>query len=90
MGAAEHVERAVGIELQIHALVEDAAELDVVADGAAAQPAVLFRRLLARRKALRVAERDTLVHQAGELAAVVIPQGRRRVRACSADSGCGA
>src|SRR5262249_59886283 len=60
-------------------LVEDAAELDVVAHRAAAQPAVLLRGLLARGKALPVAALDALVHQPLELAAVVVPQGRRRV-----------
>ena len=42
MGAAEDRERAARIEAHIHAVVEDAAELDVVADCAAAQLASLL------------------------------------------------
>ena len=53
MGAGEDRERAARIEAQVHALVEDAAELDVEAHRAAAQLAALFRCLLARRETLR-------------------------------------
>src|SRR5919201_1090211 len=73
MGPAKNGERCIGIEAQVHAIVEDAAELDVVAHGAAAQLAVLLRSLLARRKTLPVAELDALVHEPLEFAAVVIP-----------------
>ena len=54
MGAAVDGERAGGIEAQVHAVVEDAAELDVVAHRAAAQLAVLLRLALARGVALPV------------------------------------
>src|SRR3977135_1493470 len=73
MRAAKHVESSVGVETQVHALVEDAAELDVVAHRAAAQLAALLRGLLACGKALQIAELDALVQQAYELAAVVVP-----------------
>src|SRR5258708_27231584 len=79
MRSAQDRERSAGIEAQIHAVVEDAAELDVVAHRAAAQLAVLLRGFLSRRKALPVAELDALVHEALELAAVVVPQRGRRV-----------
>ena len=69
-----------GVEAQIDAFVEDAAELDVVAHGAAAQLAVLLGGFLARRIALPVACLDALVEQTHEFAAVVGPQRRCRVR----------
>src|SRR5262249_59134947 len=80
MRSAQHGERSAGIEAEIHAVVEDAAELDVVAHRVAAELAVLLRSFLSRREALPVAELDALVHEALELAAVVVPQRRRRVR----------
>src|SRR5262249_40632682 len=79
MRPAQDGERSAGIEAQIHAVVEDAAELDVVAHRAAAQLAVLLRSFFPRRKALPVAEFDALIHEALELAAVVIPQRGRGV-----------
>src|SRR5262249_61926541 len=54
MRSAEDGQRSAGIEAQLHAFVEDAAELDVVAHRAAAQLAVLLRSLLAPRIALPV------------------------------------
>src|SRR5499427_2429827 len=80
MRPAQDSERSAGIEAQIHAVVEDAAELDVVAHRAAAQLAVLLRGFLSCRKALPVAELDALVHEPLELSAVVVPQRGRRVR----------
>ena len=80
MGAGEDGERAARVEAEIHAVVEDAALLDVVGDRAAAQPAVLLGRGAPRRVALPVAEVEALVQDARELAAVVVPEGRRRVR----------
>src|SRR5205814_649721 len=79
MRPAEDGERPAGIEAQLHALVEDAAELDVVAHRAAAQLAVLLRGLLSRRKAVPITELDALVHLPLEFAAVVIPQRRCRI-----------
>src|SRR5262249_1669514 len=79
MRSGQHGERSAGIEAQIHAVVEDAAELDVVAHRPAAQLAVLLRGFLSRHKTLPVAELDALVHEALELSAVVVPQRGRRV-----------
>ena len=73
MRAGHDGERSVRIEAQVHALVENAAELDVVAHRAAAQLAVVLGRLLACRVALPVAGLDALVEEAHEFAAVVGP-----------------
>ena len=69
MRAAEHRDGAARIEADVHAVVEDAAELDVVADRAAAQLAGLLRRLAPLLVALPVGKLDALVHHALELAA---------------------
>src|SRR6266851_688589 len=79
MGTAEDRQGAAWIEAKIHALVEDAAELDVETDSAAAQLAALFGRLLACRKSFRVAQLDAPVHQAAEFPAVVDPVSGRRI-----------
>ena len=90
MRAGDDGDRAARIEAQIHALVEDAALLDVVGHGAAAQLAAPSRDfVLARLEALPVADLEALV------------RGSRRIRrcrrsrtsasckaACSAGSGC--
>ena len=73
MRPAQNGERSTGIEAQLHAFVEDAAELDVVAHCVAAQLSGVLRGFLARRIAVPVAELDAFVHEPLELAAVVIP-----------------
>jgi hypothetical protein len=77
--AAEHRDGATRIEADIHAVVEDAAKLDVIADRAAAQLAGLFRGRLALRVTLPVRHIDALVEQANELAGIVAVPGWRVV-----------
>src|SRR4029453_13293435 len=60
MRPAKDGERCVGVEAQFHAIIKDAAELDVVAHGAAPQLAVLLRGFLSGGKSLPVAELDAL------------------------------
>src|SRR6185437_16407577 len=67
-------------EADIHAVVEDAAKLDVIADRSTAQLAGLFRSLLAFLVALPVHHVDALVEQANKLAGIVAVPGRRVVR----------
>src|SRR6185295_4418431 len=71
MRAAEHRNIAARIEADVHAVVKDAAKLDVVADRAAAQLAVLLRRLAPLLVAVPVRHLDALVEQTHELAGVV-------------------
>ena len=79
MGAGDDRHRAARIEAQIHAVVEDAALLDIEGHGAAAQLAFAFGFLLARLVALPVADGEALLHHAMEFAGVIDPEGRRRV-----------
>ena len=69
-----------GIEPDFHALVENAAELDVGRDRAAAQLAASLALAPARGKSVPVGKLEALVHQLLELAAVVIVMRRRVVR----------
>src|SRR4051794_25721037 len=79
MRAAEDRDGAARIEADVHAIIEDAAELDVVADRAAAQLAALLRLALALAVTFPVRHLDTLVEQARELARVVGVERRRVV-----------
>src|SRR5262249_38689058 len=69
--AAEDGDGSARIEADVHAIIEDAAELYVVADRAAAQLAVLLRLLLALRVTLPVRHLDALVEQPRELTRVI-------------------
>src|SRR5205085_10540584 len=80
MRAAEYRDGAIRIEANVHAIVEDAAELDVVADRTATQFAGLFRGRLALLVTLPVRHIEALVEQADELAGIVAVPSRRVVR----------
>src|SRR6476620_3925966 len=79
MGAGEDRDVAARIEMQAHALVEDASVLDVAAARASAHFACGFRSRLPLPVPLPVRKLHALVHEPLELAAVIDRAGCRGI-----------
>jgi hypothetical protein len=79
MGTGDDAHGAARIETDFHAIIHDAAELDIGRHGTAALQSAPFALSAPRGKTVPVGEREAAVHQLLEVPAVVVVMGGRMI-----------